>query len=131
MAHRIKVISILRPRIELGNTVQKAELLRAVCYATGIVEGVFDLIIRELRDQLMFYLCSGRAVKVDGLGTLTPLVSLDGSFAIQFRPDTAIIKTMNLRGYFTGKIQNREHLGKTPDELIAFWNEHHPEDPVE
>jgi hypothetical protein len=31
---------------------------------------------------------------------------------------------------YTAIIRNREHLGKTADELIARWNEQHPNDPV-
>ncbi len=130
MAHRIKVISMIRPRIKQGTTVQRPELLRAASYATGLVEGVYDLCMRELHYQIIFFLRQGRAVKVEGLGTLTPIVGLDGSFGIQYRPDNALIQALNLRGVFTGKIRNREHLGKSPDELVACWNELHPEDPV-
>jgi hypothetical protein len=130
MAHRIQVISMVRPRVEQGNTVQKPELLRAASRATGLVESVFDLSIKELRDQIVAFTCSGRAVKVEGLGTWTPIVGLDGSFDIQYRPDTSIVKGLNIPGFFTGTIRNHEHLGKTPDELIACWNEQHPDDPV-
>ena len=51
MAQRIKVISLYRPRIELGNTVQKPELIRLVSRATGLVEATMDYGIKELRDQ--------------------------------------------------------------------------------
>lgn len=130
MAHRIQVISISRPRIEQGNTVQKAELLRYLSRATSIVEGVLNLVITELRDQLIEFLLSGRAVKIEGLGTWTPNVSLDGTIGLQYRADPALTRALKVRGMFTGKIQNRENLGKTPDELVAQWNELHPDDPV-
>jgi len=29
-----------------------------------------------------------------------------------------------------GTILNRRNMGKTPDELVALWNEDHPGDPV-
>ena len=29
-----------------------------------------------------------------------------------------------------GTILNRRNVGKTPDELVALWNEDHPDDPV-
>ena len=130
MAHRIKVISISRPRIEQGNTVQKPELLRAVSRATGLVEGMFDYGLKELRDQLILFCRSGRAVKVEGLGTWTPIIGLDGSLDIQYRPDTAIIKGLRLPGTFTGTIRNRENIGMNGDELVARWNNEHPDDPV-
>src|SRR5215212_10838991 len=69
MAPRIKAVNAYRPRIEQGNTVQKPELIRAVSRATSLVEGTVDLVIKEVRDQAIEFCRSGRAVKVEGLGT--------------------------------------------------------------
>jgi len=44
--------------------------------------------------------------------------------------DTTFSYGMNIPGIFTGTILNREHIGKTSDELVARWNAEHPEDPV-
>jgi hypothetical protein len=68
MAHRIQAINAYRPRINLGKTVQKPALLRAVSRATSLVEGTVDLAIKETRDQIIEICRSGRAVKVEGLG---------------------------------------------------------------
>ena len=130
MAHRIKVISLSRPRIEQGNTVQKPELLRAVSRATGLVEGALDYGIKEVRDQIIQFTRSGRAVKVEGLGTWTPIVGLDGSFDIQYRPDTALVNGLNIPGVFTGTILNRANIGKTGAELVTQWNADNPTDLV-
>ena len=130
MAHRIKAINAYRPRIEQGNTVQKPELIRAVSRATGIVEGSLDQSIKELRDQIIEYCRAGRAVKVEGLGTWTPTIGLDGAFDIQYRPDPAFTYGLNLPGTFSGTVLNRANIGKTSDELIARWNEEHADDPV-
>jgi len=59
MAHRIQVISIFRPRVDQGRTVQKPELIRVISRATSIVEGVADLVIKELRDHIIEFLLSG------------------------------------------------------------------------
>ena len=56
MASKIKVIGVYRPRIELGQTVQKKELMRAVSRATGLVEGSADQAIKEFRDQIIEFL---------------------------------------------------------------------------
>ena len=130
MAHRIKAINAYRPRLEQGNTVQKPELIRAVSRATGIVEGSLDQNIKELRDQLIEFLRMGRAVKVEGLGTWTPTIALDGTLEIQYRPDSSIGYGLNIPGVFNGTIINRENIGKTSEELIQLWNEQHPEDLV-
>jgi len=130
MAHRIKAINAYRPRIEQGNTVQKPELVRAVSRATGIVEGSLDQNIKEVRDHLIEYCRAGRAVKVDGLGTWTPTIGLDGTFDIQNRPDPAFSYGLNVPGVFSGTIVNRENIGRTSEELIQKWNQDNPEDPV-
>jgi len=130
MAPRIKAVNAFRPRIEQGNTVQKPEFVRAVSRATSLVEGTVDQAIKETRDQIVEFCRAGRAVKVDGLGTFTPTIDLDGYFAISFRADSAMNAGINLQGTFSGTILNRENIGKTSDELVALWNEEHADDPV-
>lgn len=131
MASKIKAIGAYRPRVEQGTTVQKPELIRAVSRATGLVEGSLDQGIKELRDQIIEYCRAGRAVKVEGLGTWAPNIALDGTFDIQYRADTALTNGLNIPGVFTGRIINREHIGKTSDELVARWNAENPSDLVE
>ena len=132
MASKIKAIgAYYRPRIEQGNTVQKPELIRAVSRATGLVEGSLDQGIKELSDQIIEYCRAGRAVKVEGLGTWAPNITLDGTFDLQYRADTAHTNGLNIPGVFTGRILNREHIGKSPDELVARWNTENPTDLVE
>jgi hypothetical protein len=131
MAPRIKAVNAFRPRIEQGNTVQKPELLRAVSRATGIVEGTLDQSIKEVRDQIIEFNRAGRAVKVDGLGTFSPSIDLEGNLSISFRADTAFANGLNVPGIFSGTILNRENIGKTSEELVTRWNEAYPDDQVE
>jgi HU domain fused to wHTH, Ig, or Glycine-rich motif len=130
MASKIQAIGIYRPRIELGNTVQKPEFLRAISRATNLTEGMVDLVIKELRDQIIEFNRSGRAVKVEGLGTYAPNISLDGKLDLQYRADTVFANGLNVPGTFTGNIINRENIGKTGDELVQMWNEQNPDDQV-
>lgn len=130
MAYKIQAINAYRPRLDQGNTVKQPELLRTLSHGTGLLEGAVDHSIKELRDKIIFYCQSGRAVKVDGLGTWTPSIGLDGKINIQYRPDPAFNYRINMPGMFTGSIINREHIGKTGDELVDKWNEDNPEDPV-
>jgi hypothetical protein len=130
MASKIKAIGALRPRIEQGNTVQKPELIRALSRATGLVEGSIDQVIKELRDQIIEFNRAGRAVKVEGLGIYSPNISLDGTFDLQYRADTAFGNALNIPGIFSGTIANRENIGKTGEELVAKWNESNPLDLV-
>ena len=130
MAQKILAVNTYRPRIQQGNTVQKPELLRAVSRATNLVEGTVDLAIKELRDQIIEFCRTGRAVKVEGLGTFTPSIDLGGNISISFRADSIFHGALNLPGIFTGTVINRENIGKTSEELVEKWNTDHPEDPV-
>jgi hypothetical protein len=130
MAHRIKAINVYCPRIDLGKTVQKPELLRAVSRAASLVEGTVDMAIKETRDQIIEICRSGRSVKVEGPGIFSPSRDLEGKLTISLRPDPAFANGLNINGIFAGKIINREYIGKTPDELVAKWNEVNPNDPV-
>jgi hypothetical protein len=87
-------------------------------------------VIKELRDQIIEFKSAGRAVKVEGLGTYAPNISLDGTFDLQYRADTASGNTLNIPGICTRTILNRENIGRTSEELIQKWNEANPEDPV-
>jgi len=130
MAPRIKAVNAYRPRIELGNTVQKPELIRAVSRATSLVEGSVDLSIKEMRDQIIEFCRSGRSVKVDGLGIFSPNIDLEGSLSISFRADPAFANGLNMPGTFSGTILNRENIGRTSDDLVQMWNTQYPEDQV-
>ena len=130
MAAKIKAVNAFRPRIEQGNPVQKPESIRAVSRAPSLVEGTVDQAVKEVRDQIIEFCRAGRAVKVDGLGTFTPTIDLDGYFSISFRADPAMNYGINVPGTFSGTILNREFIGKTSDELVAKWNEQNPDDQV-
>jgi hypothetical protein len=112
-----------RPRIDQGNTDQKPELIRSVSRATGIVEAQLDYVVKELRDKIIKFLLSGRAVKIEGLGTWTPNIGLDGTLSLQYRADMALVNAMKYAGEFTSRFHNRQNIGKTGDELVRLWNE--------
>jgi hypothetical protein len=104
--------------------------MRAVSRATGLVEGTADQVIKEFRDQIIEFCRAGRSVKVEGLGTWTPNILLDGTLDIQYRADNILTNGLNVPGTFTGKITNRENIGKSTDELYQKWNVDTPDDPV-
>lgn len=56
---------------------------------------------------------------MEGLGTWTPTIGLDGTLDIQYRPDATIGYGLNIPGTFTGTIINREFIGKTSDDLVS------------
>ena len=130
MANRIQAINAYRPRVDLGKTVQGAELIRYLADRSGLNEGEVSLVMKELRDAVIFFNRAGRGIKLEGLGTYQPKVGLDGVFDIAHRVDSTIKNALNTPGIFSGTIQNRANIGKTADDLVSLWNTDHPDDPV-
>ena len=131
MAHKIKAINAYCPRIDQGATVQKRELVRALSRATSVVEGSMDQVMNELKYHIIEYCRAGRAVKVEGLGTWSPSIALDGTLSINYRPDPGFTYGINQPGEFTGPIINQENIGKTSEDLVTMWNDANPDDQVE
>jgi hypothetical protein len=129
VANRIKAINAYRPRIKLGMTVKTEELVEYVANRTGLNRGEILLVLTELHEAIAHYNRLGRGVRLEGLGTYLPNVRLDGSFDVQHRLDPRLKGLLNEEG-FAARIANRRHAGKTADELVALWNEEHPDDPV-
>jgi hypothetical protein len=130
MAARIQAINAYRPKIDLADSVQQPELVRLLADRTGLNEGEVSLVLKELRDVVIFYNREARGVKLEGLGTYLPKIGLDGRFSVSHRLDRDIVRGINTPGTFTGIIINDENIGKTADELVAMWNAAHPDDPV-
>ena len=131
MTSRIKAINAYMPRIELGRRAEMDELIDLIAARTGLNEGEVRQVLLEMRDAVLFYNLQGRGVKLEGLGTYTPIIQLDGDFKVGHRADVALKKGLNAPGEFRGDIENSENIGKTGDDLVAMWNEDHPDDPVE
>jgi hypothetical protein len=100
-----------------GATLILFRLCDAVCFCQSKTDGIF-------------YNLQGQGAKIEGLGTYLPKVGLDGTFDVSHRLDKAIENGLNVPGAFSGDIENWENVGKTADDLVALWNEAHPNDPV-
>ena len=73
----------------------------------------------------------GAACGLKGVGLITPSMNTKGELSIRILPDPRLLRRINDRSRFVGSIANAHNLGKTGDELVAQWNELHPDDPVE
>lgn len=70
-------------------------------------------VLLELRDAVISFNRQGRAVKLEGLGTYTPAIGLDGVISVGHRADTAVKSAVNQAGAFRGEILNREVIPST------------------
>jgi nucleoid DNA-binding protein len=130
MASKIQAVNAYRPKVKLGRTVPLAQLVNYIADRTGLNEGEVSIVLKELRDAVIFFTRQGQGVKIEGLGTYLPKVGLDGTFDVSHRLDRAIKNALNAPGAFSGQIVNRENVGQTADDLVALWNADHPDDPV-
>ena len=131
MAKKITAIRKYRPEIKRGRTRQMPQVVRDMARATSLNEGTIRFVVYELRDTILIAHSAGEAVKIEGLGTFTPTIRVDGSLDILFRPDPDMLRQLNDRTKFYAKIINKANIGKSAEELVAQWNEEYPDDPVE
>lgn len=107
MASRIQAINEYRPRIELGKRADIDDLVDLIAARTGLNEGDVRQVLLELRDAVVFFTLRGQPVKLEGLGTYTPTVKLDGKFGVGHRADSHIKRQLNIPGEFDGDIKHR------------------------
>jgi hypothetical protein len=131
MAKKLAAIRRYRPEIERERTRQMPQVAADIAMRTGLNEGEIRFVIYELRDAILKAHRSGHAVKIEGLGTFTPTIRMDGSLDILFRPEVEMLRQLNDLTKFYAKILNKSNIGKSADELAALWNAEHPDDLIE
>jgi hypothetical protein len=129
MASRIEAINEYRPRIDLGNAADEERYMELITQRTTLSSGVVKNVQESEVETLIGLLLDGRSVHT-GIAIYSPSIDVDGDLEVKVRVDQRIVHALNAEGAFRGKIINRENIGKTSDELIAMWNEDHPDDPV-
>jgi hypothetical protein len=131
MAKKITAIRKHRPEIKRMPTLQTRQMVENLAQRTSLNEGSIRHVVYELRDEILRAHRTGQAVKIEGLGTFTPTIRLDGNLDILFRPDLDMLRQLNDRTKFYAKILNKANIGESAEELVAQWNTEHPDDPVE
>ncbi len=131
MVKKITAIRRYRPEIKREPTRQMPQLVSDMTHGTGLSEGEILLVIYELRDAILMAHGHGQAVKIQGFGTFTPTVRMDGALDILFRPDPDMLRKLNDPTRFYMKIRNKASIGKSAEDLFTQWNNEHADDPVE
>ena len=131
MANVMKAMRAYMPRIKYPKILTTDVLAKFMAMGKSVNEADVKSMLCQLRDALMYHSSIGQPVKLDGLGIFRPTISLDGSFSMTFRPDIKIKGSQNAPYGFTGEIINKDMIGKTQADIIARWNEEHPDDPIE
>lgn len=127
MANKIQAISTFGPRIKLGDAADEERFMELITQRTTLSSGVVKNVQESETETLIGLLLDGRPVHT-GIAIYTPSIDLDGSFEVKVRVDKRILRALNAAGAFRGNINNVENIGKTSADLVALWNEEHPDD---
>jgi hypothetical protein len=130
MAKQIQAIGEYRPQIVLGKRAETTDATQFIARSTGLNESGVRQMLLELRDTTLFFLLRGQPIYLEGLGTLTPTIEVDGTLNVSFRADMEIKNGLNAPGAFKGEIEHRDNIGKSTADLVAMWNTDHPNDKV-
>ncbi|MGB8983839.1 MAG: hypothetical protein WCC12_18355 [Anaerolineales bacterium] len=105
------------------------ELIENIIQATNQSRGSVNAILDELDVQTENGLRSGRIVQYPNGMHFRPIGHKDGDIAVNVRVNPRILKNLNVN--FRGRWKNAQNIGKTEAEIIALWNDAHPDNPVE
>jgi hypothetical protein len=130
MAKRINAINAYRPRVVHSKTAGEERYMELVTQRTTLSAGVVKNVQESRLETLVGLLLEGQRVRTGG-ATYYLSIGLDGKFTIKVQPGKRITRAVNQERAFRGRITNAENIGKTSDELVAMWNEAHPDDLVE
>jgi hypothetical protein len=126
MAKIIQAFAAYCPRIELLKAVHPRRFMEMITRRTTLSTGVVKNVQESEVETLIDLLREGYPVHT-GVAIFTPSIDLQGNIKVNVRVDKRIVTALNTPGAFTGGIKNRENIGKTPQEILAQWNEDHPD----
>ena len=130
MANRIKAIKALCPRLDLDTTASTERFMELITHRTTLSAGVVKNVQESEVETLIGLLLEGRSVHA-GIATYSPSINLNGELTVNVRVDVRITHALNAAGAYRGRIINAQNIGRKVEDLIAFWNEAHPDDLVE
>ncbi len=129
MAKRIQAFTEFGPRLEPATPLSGEELIEQVTEGSNESQSSVLAVLSALDSTMEQALKAGRIVRLPNGTHYRPIGKQDGTIRIKVRVNPIVIRDVN--DNFRGNWYNAEHIGKSTDEIVALWNEAHPEDPVE
>ena len=126
MAKKIQAWTEFGPRLEPVAPMTAEEIIENIVAATNQGKGSVLAMLAELDVQSESGLKAGRIVQMPNGTHYRPVGKSDGSIDIGVRVNPDLDKHVN--SDFRGKWRNAENIGKTEAEIIALWNQKHPDD---
>ena len=131
MAHLLKVIKSLGPKLTLNKTAHPTKVAELMAARTGVKNGEVRLVVEELGEVIVFYNSQGIPVNIPGLGTFFPSMDRNGKVRMNVRFDKALVDKMNGSKFYTGTVVNKSNIGWTNEQFKVVWDEANPDDPMD
>jgi hypothetical protein len=131
MTKRINAIKVYTPRIKLQHRITTDTICEYISRQSSLNSGEIMSVLIHLHDSILFFTQGGHPVKLDGIGTFTPTIHIDGCFNLNVRVDRSLVHKVSKQGAVPAEVINRANIGLTADDLVHQWNEDYPDDPVE
>jgi hypothetical protein len=129
MAKKIQAYSEFGPRLEPATPLSGDELIEQITEGSNESMSSVLAVLSALDRAMEQALKTGRIVQLPNGTHYRPIGKQDGTIKIKVRVNPLVIRDVN--DNYRGEWRNAENIGASTDELIALWNEAHPDDPVE
>ena len=126
MAKKIQAWTEFGPRLEPVAPMTAEEIIENIVAATNQSKGSVLAMLAELDVQSESGLKAGRIVQMPNGTHYRPIGKSDGSVDISVRVNPDLDNKVN--SGFRGQWRNAENIGKTEAEIVALWNQKHPDD---
>jgi hypothetical protein len=131
VAKRLSVLNLLRPKILSQGVADMETIAGRVAKNTTFnqdeIYGIVRLYVREAIAALQ----AGETVKLDGFLSVSPNMKVGGTVKLSIRGDRQAVSSLNNPLLWTAaKVLNHANLSKSSDEIVAQWDQEHPDDPV-
>jgi hypothetical protein len=129
MAKKIQMWTEFGPKLAAATPVEAEEVIEQLVQATNQTRGSILAVLSELDEVILQGLRSGRIVKMPNGTHYRPIGKKDGSIRVSVRLNPRLSKLIaaDRRANWV----NAQNIDKSEAEMIALWNEAHPDDPIE
>lgn len=129
MAKKIQMWTEFGPKLAPATPIEAEEVIEQLIAATNQTRGSILAVLSELDEVVLQGLRNGRIVKLPNGTHYRPIGKKDGSIRVTVRLNPRLSKQIatDRRASWV----NAQNIGKSEEELIALWNEAHPDDPIE
>jgi hypothetical protein len=128
----VSLIEIWRkygPRIVIDSMMEGEEVMRELERRTGLNRGQVKGVLFEVENLKVTAMAAGRSLRLPTDEIYRPVMRRDGSINVSYRAPKRL-KTM-IKQCFSGKVLNACNIGKSDDQMIDYWNKHHPDNPYQ